>query len=274
MGNGSRKGERMGSMKRRLKAGELLLGTMISEVRNPNVAHLLARAGFEFLIVDNEHGTYSSETVSAIVAAARGAGVEIIVRIPEIRREAILKPLDSGAAGLLVPQVDTVEQAREVVRHAKYPPEGRRGAALRRAHSRYDHVDAAEYLARANEETLIAVQAETPEAIDNAEAIAAVAGIDCVFVGPFDLSVALEIPGQLQHPRQVAAIEAVVQACRKQGKAAGILMFEAAALADWIARGMRFVAYSSDVSLLADAAAAAVRELKSVAPETPQRAKA
>jgi 2-keto-3-deoxy-L-rhamnonate aldolase RhmA len=254
----------MRSIKRRVRAGELVLGTMISEVRNPNIAYLLAQAGFEFLIVDNEHGTYSSEAVSSIIAAARGGGIAVIVRVPEIRREAILKPLDSGAAGLLVPQVDTPEQAREIVRHAKYPPEGRRGAALRRAHSLYAEVDAAEYLARANEDTLLAVQAETPEAIENAERIAAVEGIDCLFAGPFDLSVALGIPGQLQHPREIAAIEAMLEACRKHGKAGGILGFDVAPLGAWIEKGMRFVAYSSDVSLLADAAAAGVRELKNL----------
>ena len=121
--------DRVSSFKQRLRDGDLLVGTLISEIRNPNVMYMLAQSGFDFVIIDCEHGAYSPETVSDLIAAARGAGVPAIVRICEIRRETILKPLDSGAAGLLVPQVNTVEQAREVVFHAKYPAEGNRGVA-------------------------------------------------------------------------------------------------------------------------------------------------
>lgn len=253
----------MTSMKDRLAHGDLVLGTMISEMRNPNVAHLLALAGFEFVIIDNEHGSYSDESVSDIIAGARGAGMPVIVRIAEIRRETILKPLDAGAAGLLVPQVNTPEEAAEVVRHAKYPPQGQRGAALRRPHSLFGRVDAAAYLAQANRETFIAVQAETRQAIESIDAIAAVEGVDCVFSGPFDLSVDLGIPGQLAHPEEVAAMERMIEGCRAQGKVAGTLMFDAPMLRTWINKGMRFVVYSGDMAMLADSAVKAVAELKS-----------
>lgn len=252
----------MSLIKQRLQSGGLLLGTIISEVRNPNIAYLLAQSGFEFFIIDNEHGTYSYESISNMIAAARGAGISPIVRVPEIRREAILKPLDSGAAGLLVPQVDTVEQAKEVIRHAKYPPIGNRGVGIRRAHSRYARVDAVEYLKKVNETLFIAVQAETRTAVENVDDIAAIDGIDCIFVGPSDLSVSLGIPGQITHPLEVEAIERVVQACQKNHKASGILMFDQAGAQTWIEKGMRFVAYSSDITLLADACAEAVAELK------------
>jgi len=252
----------MTPLRHRLRSGELVVGTMISEVRNPNVAYLLAQAGFEFLIIDNEHGAYSDETVSDIIAAARGADVAVIVRIPEIRRETILKPLDSGAAGLLVPQVNTPEEATEVVRLAKYPPMGARGVAMRRPHNRYARVNPAEYLQQANEETFIAVQAESIEAIPNLDAIAAVEGVDCVFAGPYDLSVSLGIPGQVDHPQEVEAIDKILAACRRHHKIGGILLFDAAILRTWIDKGMRFVSYSSDISLLADAAASAVQQLK------------
>ncbi len=220
----------MNNLKRTLNEGGLVIGTMLSEVRNPNVAYMLAQCGYDYFIIDNEHGTYSPETVSNMIAAARGSGLSVIVRIPEIRRETILKPLDSGAAGLLVPQVNTADQAREIIVHAKYPPVGDRGVGLRRAHSRYGRVDAAEYLKQANEETFIAVQAENPTAIENLEEIAAVPGIDCVFVGPFDLSVSLGIPGQVTHPREVEAIDRVIEVCNKHNIITGILMVEAAIL--------------------------------------------
>jgi len=253
----------MYNLKSRLKKGDLLVGTMISEVRNPNVAYMLSQSGFDFVIIDNEHGAYSPETLSNLIAAARGAGIAAVVRIPEIRRETILKPLDSGAAGLLVPQVNTAKQAEEIMFHAKYPPAGNRGVALRRAHSLYGKVKASEYLKQANAETFIAVQAETPLAIKNLEKIVSVPGVDAVFVGPFDLSVSLKIPGEMNHPREVEAIDRVVEVCRKRGVVCGIQMFDLEALKGWIEKGMRFVSYSSDVALLVDAAASGVAELKS-----------
>ena len=162
-----------------------------------------------------------------------------------------------------MPQVDTVEQAEEVVRHAKYPPQGKRGVAVRRPHSVYARVpDTAAYLQQANRDTFIAVQAETRLAIDNAEAIAAVEGVDCVFVGPYDLSVDLGFPGQLDHPEETACIDRMLAACQKQGCIGGILWFDAEQLKRWIGKGMRFVVSSSDVSLLADAALASVTDIK------------
>ena len=186
------------------------------------------------------------------------------MRIPEICRKNILKPLDSGATGLLVPQVNTAEEAKEVVRHSKYPPAGNRGVAVRRAHSLYANVDAIEYLQKANDDTFIAVQAESPQAIENIDAIASVDGIDCIFAGPLDLSVSLGIPGQISHPREVDAIEKIIAACRNHNKVAGIHMFDTELLAHWIEKGMRFITYSADVALLADAAANAVKDLKNI----------
>jgi 2-keto-3-deoxy-L-rhamnonate aldolase RhmA len=253
------------SIKQKLKNNQLVLGTFVSELRNPNVAYLLAQCGFDFLIFDNEHGAFSHETVSDMIAASRGAGIDVIVRVPEIRREAILKPLDSGAAGLLIPQVNTAEQAAEIIQHAKYPPWGARGAATRRAHNRYANTAAPVFLEQANENTFIAVQAETTEAIANVDSIAAVNGIDAVFCGPFDLSISLGIPGDINHPREVEAVDTMVEACRRHNKASGILMFDPEHLKPWIDKGMRFIAYSSDVNMLADAAANALKTLRGFA---------
>ena len=243
----------MTGLKSKLKNDGLVIGTMISEIRNPNLAFMLAQCGFDYFIIDTEHGAYSPETVSNMIAAARGAEISVIVRIPEIRRETIMKPLDSGAAGLLVPMVNTAEQAQEIINYAKYPPMGNRGAALSRAHSLYRRPNAAEYLEKANETTFIAVQAESPEAIENLEAIAATPGIDSIFVGPFDLSVSLGIPGQITHPEEVEAITKVIEVCRQNNIIPGIHMSDAGTLKEWIEKGMRFVSFSSDVDLLAKA---------------------
>jgi 2-keto-3-deoxy-L-rhamnonate aldolase RhmA len=243
----------MTDLKAKLKNGGLVVGTMISEIRNPNLAYMLMQCGFDFFIIDNEHGAYSPETVSNMIAAARGAGISVIVRIPEIRREAIMKPLDSGAAGLLVPMVNTADQTREIMSFSKYPPMGNRGAALSRAHSLYSRPNAAEYLKQANEATFIAVQAESPQAIENLESIASTPGLDSIFVGPFDLSVSMGIPGQPTHPKEVQAIAKVIDVCRQHNVIPGIHMSDVATLKDWIDKGMRFVSFSSDVDLLAKA---------------------
>lgn len=252
----------MSDLKAKLIDGGLAIGTMISEIRNPNLAYMLAQCGYDFFIIDNEHGAYSPETVSDMIAAARGAGIAAVVRIPEIRREAIMKPLDSGAAGLLVPMVNTADQAKAIVNFAKYPPMGQRGAALSRAHSRYGRPKASEYLDQANQATFIAVQAETVEAIDNLEEIASMAGIDAIFVGPFDLSVSMGIPGQASDPREASAIDRVIDVCRKHNIIPGIHMSKVELLRDWIGRGMRFVSFSSDVDLLARAAKESLVQLR------------
>lgn len=249
-------------LKASLKKGNLAVGTMISEIRNPNLAYMLARCGFDFFIIDNEHGSFSPETVSDIIAAARGAGIATVVRIPEIRRETILKPLDCGAAGLLVPQVNTADQAKAILQHAKYPPMGNRGVAYSRAHSLYGRPKPDEYLIETNAATFIAVQAETPEAIDNLDMIASTPGIDAIFVGPSDLSVSLGIPGQTTHPKEVAAISKVIDACHKHQIIPGMHMSKLETLKEWIQKGMRFVTFSSDVDLLTNAAAAGLAQLK------------
>ena len=249
-------------LKAKLKDGDLAIGTMISEIRNPNLTYMLAQCGFDFFIIDNEHGAYSPETISNIIAAARGAGISIVVRIPEIRREAIMKPLDSGAAGLLVPMVNTADQAEEIMKYAKYPPMGERGVALSRAHSSYGRPNAAEYLDQANQATFIAVQAESPQAIENLESIASTPGVDAIFVGPADLSVGMGIPGQITHPREVEAIERVLAICQKHDVIAGIHMSKLETLKGWIRQGMRFVTFSSDVDLLAKAAQESLVQLR------------
>jgi len=252
----------MSELKTKLKNGGLVIGTMISEIRNPNLVYMLAQCGFDFFIIDNEHGAYSPETISNMIAAARGAGISVVVRIPEIRREAIMKPLDSGAAGLLVPMVNTADQAKEIMRYAKYPPMGERGVALSRAHSSYGRPNAAEYLDQANQTTFIAVQAESPQAIENLESIASTPGVDAIFVGPADLSVGMGIPGQITHPKEVEAIETVLAICQKHAVVPGIHMSKRETLKDWIRRGMRFVTFSSDVDLLARAAQESLAHLR------------
>lgn len=246
----------------------LAVGLMLSEIRNPSIARLLSAAGLDFFIIDMEHGAYDWETMGALVGLARAVGVEPVVRIPEIRRETVLKPLDAGAAALLVPMVEHVAQAEEVVRHAKYAPQGARGTALRRAHSHYRRSAPAEYMARANETTAIAIQIETRQALENVEALAGVAGVDALFIGPVDLSIGLGLPGQTWSDELRAAYRTVLRAARAHGKAAGIHVVDLGQAEVLMDDGFRMLSVSSDIDLLVDQAASNVEALRARAAPT------
>ena len=249
-------------MKQLFENDGVALGMMLSGVSNPAAATMLSSAGMDYLILDMEHGPFDWSDMAAMVGTARGAGIQPIVRIPEIRRETVLKPLDAGAAGLLVPMVDTVEQAEEIVRHAKYAPLGQRGTALRRGHSDYRKNPPVEYMARANDETTIAIQIESREALKNAEALAAVDGVDALFVGPFDLSVDMGLTGQATHPQMREAYQTVLAAAKASGKVAGIHLFDLDLAKSLIAEGYQMVSVSSDIDIIVDQSAANVSALR------------
>lgn len=252
------------SMRERLERGELTVGTLVSQMRAPALARILAEAGLHFFIIDCEHGSYTSETTADLCAMAVQSGISPFVRVPQISREAILRPLDAGADGIVVPQVDTVEQAEEVVFHAKYPPQGGRGAVVRRAHSGYRTAPALEFLEARNRDTLIAVQIESRIGLENCEAIGRVPGVDMLFIGPFDLSVSLGYPGDLGHEEVDAAMRRVIQTAQSLGKVAAIHLANVALGPEWVGKGAQFVSLGGDIEFLIDGARAA---MKSVSPE-------
>ncbi|WP_307335925.1 HpcH/HpaI aldolase family protein [Caldalkalibacillus uzonensis] len=248
-------------LKKRLAIDELILSTMISEVRNPNLARMLATAGLDSIIIDMEHGTFSWPEMSAMITVAKGAGVAPVVRIPEIRRETILKPLDAGAAGILVPMVNSVEEAKEVIQHVKYPPDGKRGAALRRGHSDYRAVSAADYMKQANEEIAVLLQVETMEAVHCAPELAQVEGVDALFIGPFDLSVDMGIPGKIWDKSLRQIYSDIISACKQRGVAVGIQSFDIEQARELVNLGVRYLSFSSDVNMLVDQTASAVKQI-------------
>jgi 2-keto-3-deoxy-L-rhamnonate aldolase RhmA len=252
---------RPNQVKRRLKAGEVVVGIMISEVHSPNIAMMMAEAGFDFIVVDSEHSSIDLEAVGNIVLAGRGTNCTVIVRPPAKERILMSRPLDAGAEGLLVPLIDTREEAEAVIAATKYYPLGRRGLATRRAFSNYTTRPATDIIAEANAETLIAVQVETGRAVENVEEIVSVPGVDVAFVGPNDLSQSLGLPGQYSHPEVEAAIHRVIAACQSAGVAPGIYAGSVDFARRWINAGMRFVIYLSDVNLLVDGGAAALNQL-------------
>jgi 2-dehydro-3-deoxyglucarate aldolase/4-hydroxy-2-oxoheptanedioate aldolase len=243
-------------LKLRLKAGERVVGTMITLFDNVQIARILNVAGFDFFVIDCEHGSYDYNAVGGMVAVAREIGIPAIVRIPELRREVVLKYLELGASGLLLPNTETVQQAEFFVKYAKYAPLGERGVSLFRPHTGYEKLpDPAAYMNQANNETLLIAQIESRQAVANAEAILAVAGIDAAFIGPSDLSHSLGIMGQLKHPEFIQAVDTVVAAAKKHGKYSGIHCMSAIAdLQHWTDKGMTLNLWMNEVLLLMKAA--------------------
>ncbi len=249
-------------LKDALREGRTVVGTMISEVWSPTIAQMLATAGFDFFVIDMEHGSLNMESVAGIILGSHAAGIAAIVRVSWHDRPSILRPLEAGAAGVLAPQIERRDQAEQVVRFAKYRPMGERGVAIRRAHSRYQLRQPDEYTHEANESTAVVVQIETAAALDRLQEIVSVPGIDAIFVGPSDLSHSLGHPGRFEHPTVVDAVERIVTACQRAGVAPGIHLSEPELLQRWIRRGMRFVTYSSDVGFLVDGAAAGLARVR------------
>ncbi|MBI4529671.1 MAG: hypothetical protein HY695_38220 [Deltaproteobacteria bacterium] len=241
-------------IKRALKENKVVLGSFVSEIWAPTIAWMYATAGFDFMFIDMEHGSFNMETAASMILASRAVGIAPVVRAPSNDRPSLMRPLDAGAAGLLVPMVETRAYAEQVVRYAKYPPTGQRGLALRRAHSYYRALQAGPYLRRANDETLIIAQIETQTSVDNLNEILSVGGIDVAFIGPADLSTSMGYPGQASHPEVIAAIERVMEISKRYGVSPGIHVTDVESAGDWAKRGMRFISYSGDVGFIVDTA--------------------
>lgn len=237
-------------VKRALKRGETVIGTMVAEMRNPTIAQILSLAGFDFFFIDMEHGMFNMETVADMIHTARLAGIAPFLRVPNLEYHLIARPLDAGAQGLMVPRVDTPEDVRRMVSYMKYPPMGERGCAIGRGHTDYKSEKVKDYIEWANEENLVIVQIESQMAIDHIEEMVSVPGVDVALIGPNDLSISLGIPGQQTDPKEIAAIDKMVAACAKYGVASGIHLANIDQLKGWMAKGMRFITYSTDLNFI------------------------
>ena len=244
----------------RLKRRDPLLGTMVT-LASAASAEVLASLGFDWLFIDGEHGPLETRELTQILQAVSHK-TACIVRVPEAAEVPIKKVLDLGAHGIIVPQVNTAEQAANVVRWARYAPEGARGVGLARAHG-YG-VTFREYVAAANREIAVIVQAEHVRAVENIEAIVRVPGIDAVLLGPYDLSASLGKMGEIDHPDVVAAIGRVTDACHAAGLPLGYFGVTAAAVQPYAARGYTLLVAGVDTLYLANGAKAMLEELRRV----------
>ena len=236
-------------LRKRALSGELLAGTWLS-LGSSLTAEMVGKAGFDWALIDLEHGAGDQESLLLQLQALEAAPTAGIVRIAWNEAPRFKRALDLGASGIMVPYVNTADEARQAAQSMRYPPQGVRGVARsNRAAAFGQEFDA--YFAEANDNLLTIVQIETAEAVDNADRIAAVEGVDVLFIGPLDLSVSLGIPQQTAHPHFRAAVKRVIDACRQAGKAAGILLPSADQIAPTIADGFTFIACGSDGGLVA-----------------------
>lgn len=249
-------------MKERIHQGGMVLGAFLSEIAAPNLTRLMQAAGLDFVIVDCEHGYFDYSQVAAIAAVGSGVGFPVIVRVPQITRECVQKYLDAGVDGLLVPMLETPEQARQLVRFGKYAPEGARGISTMRPHSNYNPGKLTEYTVRANRRTMFFAQIETHTGVANAAEIAAVPGLDGMFVGPNDLACDLGCTGQFNTPEMEEAIAQVVGAGRQAGKPTGIIASNPAFLRHWQQKGMTMFSCDSELGLLKKGIQAMTREVR------------
>ncbi len=252
----------MRNLKERAYAGEKLYGTMVCLFDAPDIARILQVCGFDFFVIDGEHGYFDDAKMAGMLINAKVAGIPAIVRVACPQREFVLKYMDMGAAGLLLPNTETAEQAKALVEYSKYAPLGNRGVSLTRAHTLYEPVKAVDYMKRANEETILMVQIESPIGVKNINDILSIEGIDCAFVGPNDLSQSLGIMGQMDNPILVEAIDRVIVSAKDHGKFSGIHMSDIARIKGWIDKGMTFNLWSADTLMIMSAARMGLKELK------------
>jgi 2-dehydro-3-deoxyglucarate aldolase/4-hydroxy-2-oxoheptanedioate aldolase len=240
-------------VKQRLAAGGRSFGSMIFEFFTPGVPRILKNAGAEFALYCMEHTGAGFETLKPQFALCRALGVVPLVRVPGTEYDLIARALDCGALGVMVPLVDSAEQAGFIVSCTRYPPAGRRGAAFGFAHDDFESGDVAEKTRMIHERTLVIAMVETRKGLDNVEAIAAVPGVDVLWLGHFDLTNFLGIPGQFAHPAYREAVQRIAAAARRHGKAAGYMAADADLGREYLGHGFRMIATGTDQGMLQDA---------------------
>jgi 2-dehydro-3-deoxyglucarate aldolase/4-hydroxy-2-oxoheptanedioate aldolase len=262
-------------LKQKLANGEPVFGTMAWEFFTPSLPQICSAAGAEFVLLDMEHSGVGMDTIKNQIALCRGLPIQPFVRVPTTAYQYVARVLDAGATGVMVPMVETAEQARTIVSWCRYPPLGRRGAAFGAAHDDFLAGPVTDKIAQAHARTFVICQIETEVGLRNVDRIAQVDGVDCVWVGHFDLTNFLGIPAQFDHPAYVKGIARVVAAAEKHGKVAGFMAIDRTWALDYLAKGFRVIAYGLDTALMQAGIRTGIEALREAAaartPSKPQR---
>jgi 2-keto-3-deoxy-L-rhamnonate aldolase RhmA len=254
-----------GSPRERLAAGGTMVGTLVMEFDSTGIARVAAAAGADFVMFDLEHTGWSMERLRELIASARGTAAAPFARVPSHDHHLVSRALDVGARGLMVPAVESAEQAAELVASARFPPAGRRRFGLIYSDELGDGLAAT--MERHNAEIMLIGQIETVDGIRNVAAIAAVDGIDVLWLGPYDLSISMGIPGEFTHPDYLAAVDKFLAACRTHGRVPGVLVESVAEGLEALERGYRCLMYNFDAALYEGALRAGLEPLKRAAGE-------
>ena len=241
----------------RLLAGDTLIGTLCA-LPSSEIVELLNHVGFDWLFLDAEHGAYGPETIPALLQAA--GSCPALIRVPSCDEGWIKKVLDAGADGIIVPQIHTPEQAKKAIEISKYPPLGKRGVGVGRAHDYGRTFE--DYLSNANAKTTIVLQAESEEAVDNIDEIAQTEGCDAILIGPYDLSTSLGHTGELDHPVVKNAISKIHDSCIKHDKRLGIFGVVAENLIPFMHQDFTLITVGVDTLFVNQAAEQALHTLR------------
>jgi 4-hydroxy-2-oxoheptanedioate aldolase len=254
------------NVKEKLARDEVVASMTVRLVRGIEIARIAKTAGFDTLYVDVEHSSFSLDTTGQICMAALAAGIAPFVRVPSIRPEHVSRALDAGALGVIAPHIRSAAEAREVVSAAKFPPFGERSAAGPLPHLHYRSFPAAEANAAMNDATMVIVQFETADALEQADAIAAVEGVDLVLIGTNDLLADMGLAGQYEHERVRAAYARTIEACRKHGKHVGVggLATRLKLVAEFVKMGARYVSTGTDLGFLLAAATDKAKQVQEI----------
>lgn len=254
------------TLRERAMRGDTVRGAMVFEFFSPGIAQILKLAGAEFAMFDMEHTGLGFETFKGLAATCRGLGVAPMARVPRGEYHFLARALDVGAQGVMVPMVESAAQARAVAEATRYPPAGRRGAAFGFAHDDYASGDVGAKMRTLDARNLVIAQIETERGLDAVDGIAAVEGIDVLWVGHFDLTNFLGIPGAFDSPTYLDAVARVVAAGRRHGKGLGFMATDAGWAARYRALGFNVLAAGTDPGVLMDGYRAILAPLADPAP--------
>jgi len=246
----------------RLSQGEAVFGCGLQVYRSSEIPRAFASAGFDYVFIDMEHGAYDLETVHDMIIASNGAGITPIVRVAELLYSLIARLLDAGAQGIILPRVEDPKILEEALSWMRFPPMGKRGYGVNTTMIGYEARGFGEIIEHQNRNTLSVVQFETTVAMERADELLSLKGLDIAMVGPADLSISLGIPGQFDHPLLISTVDKLIEKCNRHGVVPGIQTRSLAMAKMWTEHGMRFVGAAAEHVLLLEKAKETVSQLK------------
>lgn len=248
-------------IKRKLEKNEPVFGTFF-KFNSPTMVELMGLAGFDFIIIDREHSYFSHGDVENLVRTAELMNMSTMIRTPDAHETNILHPLDSGASGVQVPSLHTVEEVLEVIKHAKYNPRGSRGSAVGSRAARYGTIPAATYLKQANEDTLVSIHIENVDTVRLTPELCKIEDLDVLFIGTGDLSQSMGLGGQGGHPKIKEAFDYVTETAIKAGKHVGAIASNKEQLERFLDQGIRYISWQSDQTMIRGMLRAAAENFK------------